>query len=344
MLQHQFTDLKSGLPIIQVPMPSVESLTILVLVNTGSRYEKPKSYGIAHFFEHIISKGTAAYPTAKDIAVAIDSVGASFNAYTSREYTGYYFTAAAKHLELGLDLLSDMLLKPKLRQKDIELEKQVIIEEINLYADTPQHHIANIFDQMMFKSSGLGHDITGTPRSVNSLTTADLKAFIRQWYGLGNMVVVLAGQDKIVKSKKTLDLVEKMFAKKIGVRPKDKISLKRFTSKNPIAPKRLQVVFRRTKQAHFVLGWPAPEREDERRYALVLLSVILGGNISSRLFQAVREQRGLCYYINSELDQYHDAGVLGASAGVDPERVKEALKVTVGEFNELASGNKPITD
>ncbi|MDQ3009060.1 MAG: insulinase family protein [bacterium] len=343
MLSHTYDVLSSGLPVIRIPMPSVESVTVLALVNTGSRYEKPREYGIAHFFEHMVFKGTQSYPDAQALASAVDSVGADFNAFTSKEYTGYYVKSASKDIRLALDVVSDMLMTPTLRQEDIDREKGVIIEEMNMYADIPARHINNLFDQMMFQGSGLGHDIIGTKESVCSLLSIDFQSFLQQWYGNGNMLLVLAGDDRILKKDETLKLASEMFEKETSERIKDKVKLERYMPEQPLAPFRLRVEYKDTEQAHFVLGWPGLKRNNPDRYALSLLSTIIGGNMSSRLFTEIREKRGLCYYIHADTDMYHDTGLLGGAAGVDPKRVEEAVKVTIAEFEDIVSHKKPIT-
>lgn len=345
MFDHQHSKAISGLDILQIPMPGVKSATVMVLVNTGSRYEKPREEGIAHFFEHMVFKGTDKYPDPQGLAAAIDGLGADFNAFTSKEYTGYYVKAAAKHLTTALDVVSDMLLRPKLRQEDIDREKGVIIEEINMYQDTPMRYIGHLFEQMFFRGSGLSHDVLGSKKTVSSLTRSDFVRFIQQWYGLGNMVVVVAGDDSVVGTKACLGDIESAFSKKPEkIRPDDKVKIaKIIAGQNPIAPKRLHLQTKATEQAHFVMGWPGIDRNNPDRYALTVLSVILGGNMSSRLFTEVREKRGLCYYVRSDVDYFHNAGIFGASAGVDPGRIQEALEVVIAEFRNLASGKNPIT-
>ncbi len=327
-------------------MPSVPSVTTMVLVNTGSRYEKPREEGVAHFFEHMVFKGTEKYPDAKVLAATIDAIGADFNAFTSKEYTGYYVKSAAGHIDKALDVVSDMLLKPKLRQDDINRERGVIVEEINMYHDTPMRFVGQIFDRMFFQGSGLSHDIIGSKATVESLEREDFIGFLRHWYGFGNMVLIVAGNEEVVKSVDTLDLIKEMFSKQPDeVRPRDKVDIERWISKSsPVSPHKFSMENRKTEQAHLVLGWPGIKRTDEDRYALTLFNVIMGGNMSSRLFTEVREKRGLCYYVRSDNDYYHDAGIFGASAGVDPKRIEEAISVIKDEFAAITGGDKPATD
>lgn len=343
MLNYSLTTLQSGLPVIRVPMPAVESVTVLVLCNTGSRYEKPEQYGIAHFFEHMVFKGTKKYSTAQILANTVDGIGADFNAFTGKEYTGYYVKSASQHLGLALDVVSDMLLAPALRQDDIDREKGVIVEELNLYLDTPHRHITDLFDNMVYQGNGLEHDIVGNKTTIRSLKSEDFQTFLQSWYGPGNMLLILAGDSRVVESEATMDQVRAAFAKDAGERVRNKIKLDQHLEKDPISRLKLHVEHKKTEQAHFVLGWPGINRRDPDRYALTLLSTILGGNMSSRLFTEVREKRGLCYYVHSDVDQVHDGGIFGASAGVDPNRIEEALQVAINEFTQLVDGPKPLT-
>lgn len=342
MLDHFLTTFDSDLTLLRVPMPSVKSVTVLALVNTGSRYEPHKWWGISHFLEHMVFKGTEKYPDAQSLSAAVDAVGAKFNAFTSKEYTGYYVKAASQHLELAVDVVSDMLLTPRLRQKDIDREKGVIIEEINMYADMPSAHIASLFEDMMFNSQTIGHEVIGTKETVSALTAKDFQDYIKQWYGLKNVVLILAGDDQLLENPKTLELIKKMFQKnhpekRLAANHKDNLGT------NPLTKNKLLVEYKKTEQAHFVMGFPGLKRNDEARHALSLLGVVLGGSMSSRLFSEVREKRGLCYYIHADTDYYHDTGVFGASAGVDPKRVEEAVEVTINEFFAVINGKKPIT-
>jgi predicted Zn-dependent peptidase len=343
MLKHHLNTLSNGLKVLRIPMPSVKSVTVLVLVNTGSRYEEPHEFGIAHFLEHMVFKGTAKYETAQALAEAVDAVGADFNAFTSKEYTGYYVKSDSQHMSLALDVISDMLLTPRLNAEDLEREKQVIVEEMNMYRDTPARHIADIFEDMMFAGSGLGHDVVGTKEAVTNLQVADFQKYLRQWYGLGNMVVVVAGDAEVVEETKILSQIETFFTKGDQDRAQDKVKLQRYLSANPLSVERLLVEFKQTEQAHFILAFPGIDRKSESRYPLMVLSTILGGNMSSRLFSEIREKRGLCYYVHSDADIYHDTGIFGASAGVDPSRIEEAIEATMAEFKKIKDRTNPVT-
>ncbi|MBU0978339.1 insulinase family protein [Patescibacteria group bacterium] len=347
MLDFSKVELDSGLTVLRIPMPAVASVTALVLGNTGSRYETKAQQGIAHFFEHMVFKGTKNYPTAQKLAGAVDVMGAEFNAFTGREYTGYYVKSASQHLAKALDVLSDMMLEPNLKQADIDREKGVIIEEMNMYHDTPMQYVDVLFNQLMFEDTGLGHNIIGTKETVSAFSKGDFEKFLHEWYGLDNLMLVIAGHAKVVNHPATLVSIEQAFAKNCQDRLANQISSRDWIQQHQPQPvlgqKRLVVDSRQIEQAHLSLGWPGLKVSDKRRYVLSVLAVVLGGNMSSRLFSEVREKRGLCYYVRSETDFNHDTGVFGASAGVDPARVHEALEVIIQLFKDLASGQQAVT-
>lgn len=336
--------LNDGLQLLTIPMTGVQSVTALVLVNVGSRYEPLEVAGIAHFFEHIVFKGTTNYPTALELSSVIDAIGAEFNAFTSKEYTGFYVKAASRHLPTALDVLSDMMLQPLIPQDDIERESKVIIEEINMYKDNPMTHVSTVFDQLFFVDSQLSHDIIGSKETVSKIQKQDFENFLSSWYGLHNMILVLAGDATVLADPGTQSLVEKCFGKQASVSRKASSPQREYKSaRGLIGSDTTRVIEKTTEQAHFVLGWQGYERSSELKPIISVLSVILGGNMSSRLFTEVREKRGLCYYVHSDVDYYHDTGIIGAAAGVDPARAHEAVRVVVQECRALASGEKPIT-
>ncbi|PWU23176.1 hypothetical protein C5B42_03800 [Candidatus Cerribacteria bacterium 'Amazon FNV 2010 28 9'] len=335
-----------GLRTILVPMEGTKSVTVLAMVGTGSRFEDSKTNGISHFLEHMVFKGTKNFPTARELASAIDEVGAEFNAFTSKEYTGYYVKCASSFVDLASDVVSDMLLTARLLPADIEREKGVIVEEIHMYEDTPMRHIGDCFEKLIFDGSPLGWNIIGTESSVRSFTQDDFVHHLNTWYGFHNVVLVVAGDASVLNQKGFEHKLEHFFSKDEHTRTTKPTSAYIEQLKdNPFNKrKRLSVHFKESAQAHFILGFPGLKRTDERRYALTILSTLLGGNMSSRLFTEVREKRGLCYYVRSDEDHYHDCGVFGASAGVDPSRVDEAVKVVYEQLLLLASdGEHSIT-
>lgn len=332
--------LPNGATFLQIPMEGVKSATVLALINAGRRYEDEKVAGISHFLEHMVFKGTKYYPTAQALAESIDNVGGEFNAFTSKEYTGYYAKLASRYLDTALNVVTDMVCTPILRQEDIDRESGVIVEEINMYEDMPMRNIQDIFDMLMFEGSNLEGKILGTKETVKSLKTEDFQAYMNEWYGFKNVVIVVAGDAEMVGSKDLADRVAAYLEK--GGSDRKSSSHKPFFT-NQYGSKRTRIVHKKTEQAHFVLGFPSYPRGDERKYALSVLTTLMGKTMSSRLFSEVREKRGLCYYVRAENDFYHDVGVFGAAAGVDPSRLQEALNVTVGEFQSLIS-DKPVRE
>lgn len=339
------------LPAIFIDIKTSPSVTTMFLANTGSRYEQVSEEGLAHFFEHMVFKGTKRFPLAKNISETLDSVGADFNAFTSKEYTGYYVRSAAANFALALDVLSDMLFTPELRQTDIDREKGVIVEELKMYKDNPSSHIADVFEQMIFADQALAHPIIGREETINSFKTADFQRFLQKFYGPENLLLVVAGD--LQNLAKGQDELLEMIQQALGKMQDD-----RFDQRNPF-PKALadqpaeigqktlsldkfKLVERPTEQAHLIMAWPALHANHEDRYALQVLSALVGGNMSSRLFSKVREELGLAYYVHSDLDLFHDTGIFGCSAGVDLSRAEEAIKVSKAVFTDLLSKKAKI--
>ena len=342
MLTHNSYSLPSGIKVITIPLP-VESLTTLALVNTGSRYEKPEQEGIAHFFEHVVFKGTKNYPSQSDLATTLDSVGAEYNAFTSKEYTGFYIKAASSYVKLSLDVLTDMLFTSVLKEGDIEREKGVIIEELNMYRDMPASYVGDLFDNLTYAGTSLAHDITGNKKTIKSFTCNDFRVFLREWYQPHNIQFVFAGNKKTLEKMNVKELLEKTVTEKNQQKNRKSIDTSPFLVDNPLSKKRILIKERACEQAHLILGWPGLKRSSKRRYSLMVLSMLLGGNMSSRLFEEVRNKRGLCYYVHSLVDQHHDGGIIGAAAGVDSNRVDEAITVIMDEFFALANTKKPTS-
>ena len=335
--------LPNGLVILRIPMPAVKSLTAMTLVNVGSRFEQPTEHGLAHVVEHMVFKGTKQYPDRLKMAIELDGVGASSNAFTSKEYTGFYVTVASRHYETSLKILKEMIFAPLLRRQDLEQEKQVIIEEIRMRHDSPENYIAEEFERLIYQGSGLEHPISGSAESVINLKAGLVRNFLDSWYGLGNIVLVLAGDAELLKQPKFLNTAKKIFSAQPTAKQNEWAEKRRVLLKTlPMSNQRLLVSHRKTAQAHFTLGWPALKRNDPQRYVLSVLSVVLGGNRSSRLFNTVRENKNLAYYVHAEVDQYHDIGLFGACAGVNLDRIQEGIEATVKEFYQIASGADPI--
>jgi predicted Zn-dependent peptidase len=328
--------LSNGMRLVSVPMPSLNSVTVLAMVNVGSRYEDPKLAGISHFLEHLPFKGTKKYPSSLELAEAVDGVGGKHNAFTGKEYTGYWVKVASDKLELALDIVSDLLLQPLLPPQEIEKERGVIIEEINMYEDEPRAKVANLFDELVYQGSGLQGDVIGTKETVGGITLDDFKRHYQQWYAPQHVVVGVAGG---VDQVDLVQKVEQAFSKGEERTGGGQQSFGLPEQQSP----RVHVFRKETEQAHFFLGYPSVSRKDPARWAQSIFATLLGGNSSSRLFNEIREKRGLAYYAYASMDLYHDAGSLYALEGVAIGKVEEAIKVTLDEFGRAASG-EIITD
>lgn len=333
--------LKNGLPVIFVDTEAFPSVTTMILVGAGSRFETKQNNGIAHFFEHMAFKGSKKYPTAFDISSTIEALGGSFNAFTAKDHTGYYVKAPVTHLGEVVDVLSDMLLHSKLDQKEIDREKNVIVEEINMYEDMPARKVSDLFDEVIFKGHPLAYDIAGSEKTVRSFTRETFIDYIDELYHPNNAVVVIAGglNTKSVGMDSYTALIEEKFGSWDGSK---KAQQRSFKSKQ-IQPA-ISVGYKKTEQAHFCLGYRAFAFSDPRRHALTVLSSILGGGMSSRLFIEVRERRGLCYYVSTGRELYADTGYLITQAGVtnNVNQVNEAIQVILEEHNKIAAGD--VTD
>lgn len=340
--------LDNGVRVIVVPVLGVESATTLVMYGAGSRYEVKENNGISHFLEHMAFKGTTNRPSAREISALIDGIGAEFNAFTGKEYTGYYIKSATGHISLCLDVLSDMLKNLLLDPAEIEREKGVIIEEINLYEDTPMRNIGDVFETLLYGNVPLGWDTAGLPSIIKSLKRDDFVDYMGSLYSAHNMTVVVAGnvhvEDMYKKVEKYFGDVKRFEAKKFD--PVHEHQKKYATT----------IKHKKTEQAHFALGVRTIGLVDNskskktraelknERYALEVLASILGGGMSSRLFYEVRERRGLSYYVRTTSEHYHDAGYLATWVGADPKRIDEAIKVVVEEYLKVSQKGEITED
>ena len=327
--------LQNGLRVITVPMPSFESATVMVMVGAGSRYETRKNNGISHFLEHMAFKGTEKRPSAIDISNLIDGIGGEFNAFTGKETTGYYIKSAVSHVDLCLDVLSDMLSHSKLDKIEIEKEKGVILEEINLYEDTPSRKIGDVYERLLYGDTPMGWDIAGEKEVIRSITREDFQGYMGSLYSADNITVVVAGG---IDSEKTVGLVEKYFGEmpKFDTLRYDKVLE---TQEKP----QVLVKQKTTEQVHIALGFRTVPLNHPDRYVLSVLAAILGGGMSSRLFHEVREKRGLAYYVRTSSEQYQDAGNLVSTAGLDPKRVEEGITVIVEEYAKISKTKGQIS-
>lgn len=304
-------------------------------VLAGSRLESAEEAGAAHFMEHITFKGTAAYPTTRAVSEAVEGVGGSFNAATDRESTVYWVRLPLREAARGMDVLGELIVRPHLRSEEIESERAVIIEEIRSYLDDPGEHVHTLFDLAMFGDTALGREIAGSEESVRALPQANLRAFWAAAYRPGNVVVSAAGD---ISHEEVVALVERAFGTGEAVQP--------VFDPAPTLPAgdRVMVVRRETTQAQLCLGVPGLPRDDPGAWTLEVLNAILGDGMSSRLFQSVREEKGLAYDVSSYIVDYVDAGALVVSAGVDPGQIKPAIGAILSEFAQLRDEPVPADE
>jgi predicted Zn-dependent peptidase len=318
--------LASGVRLVTERMRDVRSVAIGFWVGTGSRDEPARLAGASHFLEHLLFKGTPTRSAAA-IAEALDEVGGDCNAFTTKEYTAFYVRLLSEHLRLGLDILGDIMEEPSLSEHDVDAERTVILDEILMHADEPADLAAETAMSALFPGHPLGRDTLGDRESVGATTAADIRGFFEEHYRPGNVVVSVAGD---CNHEEVAAALERRFAARPGGAA---------PVREPVGPDvdPLVVVRRPTEQAHLVLGMRSVSRFDEARWPLAVLNVVLGGGLSSRLFQKVREERGLAYSIWSERNGYFDTGCTTVSVGTAPEQVDQVLEIVTGEIEELAS-------
>jgi predicted Zn-dependent peptidase len=323
--------LPSGLSLATERMEEARSVCIGFWVGTGSRDEDLIRSGASHFLEHLLFKGTdARSPSA--IAEAVDEVGGDFNAFTTKEYTSFYIRLLAEHVTLGLDILSDIMWRPALRPSDLEAERQVILDEILMHADEPSDEAAEQSSALLFPGHTLGREVLGSQESVTAMTAERIREFFALHYRPGNMVVAVAGD---FDHDEVADGIEARFAGQSGGAVPDR--------KAPgDEVESLRVIRRSTEQAHLVLAMRSVDRFNPQRYALAVLNHVLGGGLSSRLFQEIRERRGLAYSVWSERVAYRDAGSISVGMGTAPEHVSEVLDIVCSELDLL--GREGITE
>jgi predicted Zn-dependent peptidase len=324
--------LPNGLTIIEVPSHDAESVVVDFFVKTGSRSETPKENGISHFLEHFLFKGSKKYPSAMAISSLIDSIGGEMNANTGKEHTQFYIKAASQHLPLIFEVLTDMVQDPLLDAKELEREKGVIVEEINMYKDMPMAEIENVLEGTMWHGDALGRDIAGTKETVTKFTREMFADYILRHYQTSNMILGISGK----YNKKIFDgLLNKYWRRSAmgTIAQRNGAHWQRARDKQ-LSP-RLKLQFKQTEQSHLSLGFKGFAYGDKRGAGQSVLSAILGGGMSSRLFMEVRERRGLGYYVRASGGAYQDTGLFNIGSGVQVGKIEEALTVIIGELKKI---------
>ena len=322
------TTIKNGLRIITVPQKNTQSLTVLVLVGTGSKYEKKEINGISHFLEHMYFKGTKKRPSTIAIAETLDKVGGIYNAFTAEEYTGYFAKIALSHFDLALDWVSDIFLNSTLPEKEVEKEKGVIIEEINMRQDHPIEYIQILWSKLLYGDQPAGWDIAGTKESVADMTRGKLIDYMKKQYVASNTIVSIAGNfNESLAIKKVKEFFSKIKTRKSIEEPK---VVERQQKPN------LLLHFRETDQTHLSLGVRSFNLFHPKRYAQDLLAIILGGMMSSRLFIEVRCKLGIAYYINTNSVANPDTGFLSTQTGLDNKNVEKGILTILKEYKKIS--------
>lgn len=325
--------LKNGLRVISVPMKNANSVTVLVLVGTGSKYENKKINGISHFLEHMFFKGTKKRPNTLKISETLDMIGGEYNAFTSKEITGFWAKVDKKHTDIALDWISDMFLNSKFAEEEIQREKGVIIEELNMYLDTPTAYVSELFEDLLYKDQPAGWRIVGEKENILSFNREKVLDYYKNHYSTQNTVICVAGD---INSKQIEEKIKNYFGKLKTITT----LLKTATKEEQIKPEVL-IHPKKTDQTHFCLGVRAYNMFDPRRHALSLMAVILGGNMSSRLFISIRERNGLAYYVHTSVDATTDTGYLVTQAGIKSEALEKAVILILKEYRDLK--NNKIT-
>lgn len=324
---YQKTVLDNGLRIITTAMPHTHAVSISIFIGVGSRYETDDEAGMSHFIEHLLFKGTQKRPTAGGISEAIEGVGGVFNGGTDKELTLYWCKAARPHFPLALDVLVDMLLNSRFAPEDIERERQVITEEINMTKDSPSQWVNVLIDELLWSGHPLGRDIAGCKESVGAITRDMMLHYLQSRYQPGNMAVSIAGD---IQHEEIVTAVRRSLGDWTG--HGDSPAYLPYEERTV---RRLYVERRDTEQAHLCLALPGLSLQHPRRFVLDLLNVVLGGGMSSRLFIEIRDKLGLAYSINSYAEHFLDTGSMIIYAGVEPKKLAVAIKAIMEQLSRL---------
>ena len=326
---YKLTTLPNGLTLITINLPHLDSVTTLLAVGAGSRYENRDTNGISHFLEHMFFKGSKKYPSAEEIATMVDGIGAINNAATSKEFTYYWIKSSSKNIDLATDILSSMIKESLLASEEIEREKGVIAEELRMYRDNPARYIWELYERLQFGDQPLGWDIGGSEKVIGKFKREDFINYVDSLYAPSNMVLVFCGN----LPKDISVLVDKYFATMPRRGEKKFVRFKKVRQERV----KVDVFYKKTDQVNLILGVESYSRYDKKRYAAKVLSTILGEGMSSRLFIQVRERRGLAYHIASDFDAFKDTGYFAVSGGIKLEKIDEGIKVIIDELAKIAS-------
>jgi predicted Zn-dependent peptidase len=333
---YETATLSNGIRVVTAPIPHAQSVSCFLMVAAGSRYETPATNGIAHFAEHMFFKGTERRPRSRDITGTIDAIGGEMNAFTSKEYTGYFVRCAAEQRDTAFDVLLDMFRHSKFDPEEIEREKGVIVEEMNMYYDTPRDFIGGAYDELLYGDQPLGWHVIGTEETVRAATRETFLSYIDRWYKPERIVVGVGGRIEG-------DIVAELESLLGDLEPATTEGTPAVGPANGAVP-RVLLHTKPSDQAHLCLGALSYPLVHPDRYGVQLLTTVLGGGMSSRLFTEVRERRGLAYYVFGINNAYTDSGSLFAQAGVDIDRIDEAIETIVRELRRIAEEPIPADE
>ncbi len=326
-MKYSKTKFKNGLRVITVPMKDNPTVTVLVLVETGSKYENKKNNGLSHFLEHMCFKGTTKRPSAHAISAELDGLGSQYNAFTGQEYTGYYAKSDAKHFKQVFDVVSDIYLNSTFPEAEMEKEKGVIVEEINMYEDMPHRHVQDLFMSLLYGDQPAGWNIAGTRENVRAMTRKDFVEYKKAHYVPKATTVIVAGKVKESDVKKE---VTRIFGGLVNTKKEGKKKVIEHQTKPEILIK-----YKKTDQTHLVLGVRTFDIFNKKNTVLAVLATILAGGMSSRLFIKLREELGVAYYVRAFNDPFTDHGFLEIAAGVSNDRVEEVIGEILKECKRL---------
>lgn len=334
--QYTRTVFTNGMRVIYVPQPTSFTATVMVLVEAGSKYESKERNGISHFLEHMCFKGTTKRPKPIDIAGELDGLGAAYNAFTGHESTSYFAKARYESLEKLIDIVADLYLNPTFPPEEIEKEKGVIIEEVNMYHDLPQRRVQELFMERVYGDQPAGWSIAGRKEVIQKVKREDFIAYRSAQYLAQATTVVVAG-------KFSLHAASRLIQKHFGTIAHGTKSAKVRVREEQRAPQEL-VQYKESDQTHLVMGFRAFDVRDRRRYALEVLADILGGGMGSRLFQTIREELGAAYYVRAGVDLFSDHGLLAMSAGVHHEKLETVIRASLKEFSRFVTERVPAAE
>lgn len=338
-LKHKKTTLDNGIRVVSIPLKSTAAVTSLVLVGTGNQYEPKEKIGLSHFLEHLVFKGSKKYSSAMEISATLEGIGAQYNAFTGGEQTGFYVKTVREKAELALDVMSDFLKNPLFSEEEIERERGVIIEEMRMYYDKLPRSAHNLLGKALYGDQPAGYADEDQEKSIPNIKPQDIKEYFNKQYVGKNIVVVFAGD---ISHKDAESLAEKYFSDLSEGNPFDKEAVL------PIVESEEKVYFKEKEsgQTHLALGFPGPSMGDDLRHPAGVLSIILGGGMSSRLFTEVRERLGLAYYVGCGSARGSDYGYFMSRAGVANKKLEKALAAIVAEFKKIKEapvGEKELT-